>query len=132
MDSLFPFVFPAFFVLFFVLILGVIVFAIVQAIIQYVQNSNSPVLQTPARIIGKRSEVSRGAGSRNSPGRFYTTYYVAFEYASGERREFEVKGNQFGVLMEGDRGTLISQGTWFKDFVRGAGSGGDGYGADGR
>ncbi len=123
--------FPAFFVLVFVFILGVIVFAIVQAIIQYAKNSNSPVLQTPALIIGKRTEVSRGAGSRDSPGRFYTSYYVAFEYASGERREFEVKGNQFGLLMEGDRGTLVSQGTWFKDFVRGGASGG-GYGINGR
>lgn len=105
-------------VLFFLLVAGMILFAIVSAVVQYVENSNSPVLETPARVVAKRSQVSRNGGRRGSY--ISTTYFVTFEADTGERRELEVKGNQFGLLVEGDRGVLVSQGTWFKDFVRSA------------
>jgi len=47
-----------------------------------------------------------------------TTYYVTFEEPSGERRELQVSGQDFGQLAEGDRGHLMHQGTRFNGFTR--------------
>lgn len=47
-----------------------------------------------------------------------TTYYVTFEYTNGQRQEFHVDGTQYGLLAEGDKGTLSFQGTRFIDFKR--------------
>ncbi len=36
----------------------------------------------------------------------------------GSRKEFGVTGEEYGLLAEGDRGMLQSQGTWYKGFNR--------------
>jgi len=75
-------------------------------------NASSPILNEAATVVAKRSEV---AGRRNSTG---TTYYVTFETDGSQRSELEVSGRQFGLLAEGDRGTLIRQGSRFQSFTR--------------
>ena len=99
----------------FLLLVALILFAVVAAITGYLRNKKSPMVNVPARVVAKRSEVS-GGGSANSYVR--TTFYITFESKDGERREWAIDGQQFGLLAEGDRGTLIYQGDWFKDFRR--------------
>lgn len=100
--------------LFIALIVGGILFVIALGIRGWIKNSNSPIVAIPAQIVAKRSETS-GGGNDTSVS---TSYYVTFEMEDGERREWSVRSRLFGLLVEGDRGTLTYQGTWFKDFVR--------------
>ncbi|WP_158501922.1 DUF2500 domain-containing protein [Vitiosangium sp. GDMCC 1.1324] len=77
-----------------------------------VRNLRSPVLSRPGRVVAKREQVSatRDWGT--------TVYFVTFEFPDGSREEFRVLPNVHGLLAEGDQGTLVSQGTWFKGFER--------------
>ncbi|MCD7839604.1 MAG: DUF2500 domain-containing protein [Erysipelotrichaceae bacterium] len=45
-----------------------------------------------------------------------TYYYVTFELSSGDRMEFSVKGREYGMLVEGDKGQLTFQGTRYLGF----------------
>lgn len=47
-----------------------------------------------------------------------TTYYVTFQVDSGDRMEFSVSGQEYGLLAEGDRGKLTFQGTRYLGFER--------------
>ncbi|OWA33686.1 hypothetical protein B9G55_20305 [Saccharibacillus sp. O16] len=78
------------------------------------RNNEAAGLTTmPARVFGKREEM-RGGGEF----RVRTIYYLAFELDGGERKEFEVPGELYGLMAEGDRGTLRFMGTKFKGFER--------------
>ena len=46
------------------------------------------------------------------------SYYVTFQVESGDRMEFHVTGQQFGLLLEGDQGNLSFQGTRYLGFER--------------
>ena len=45
-------------------------------------------------------------------------YYVTFEVDSGDRIEFSMSGSEYGMLIEGDAGTLNFQGTRYLGFER--------------
>jgi hypothetical protein len=47
-----------------------------------------------------------------------TTYYATFEVESGDRLEFTVSGKEYGMLVEGDIGKLVFQGTRYHSFDR--------------
>ena len=47
-----------------------------------------------------------------------TSYYVTFEVDSGDRIEFSMSGSEYGMLIEGDAGTLNFQGTRYLGFER--------------
>ncbi|MEF2097481.1 DUF2500 domain-containing protein [Bacillus sp. CFBP9009] len=47
-----------------------------------------------------------------------TTYFSIFEFESGDRFEFRLSGREFGILAEGDSGTLTFQGTRYIGFAR--------------
>lgn len=47
-----------------------------------------------------------------------STYYVTFQVESGDRMEFAVSGNEYGMLVEGDKGSLTFQGTRYLSFLR--------------
>lgn len=47
-----------------------------------------------------------------------TTYYVTFQFESGDRTEFSINGSQYGILAEGDTGMLTFQGTRYLEFER--------------
>lgn len=76
------------------------------------KNRVSPLLSRNVRVVAKRQHVS---GSQYATG---TRYYVTFEFTDGSREEFSVTGGVYGQIAEGDRGTLHSQGTWYKGFDR--------------
>ncbi len=44
--------------------------------------------------------------------------FVTFELEKGERIELGVKGSEYGMLAEGDRGRLSYQGTRYLGFER--------------
>lgn len=84
------------------------------------QNDHSPRLTVEATVVGRRTDVShyhRGDVSAHSVSS-YSTYYVTFEVESGDRMELCVSGQEYGMLIEGDRGRLTFQGTRFLDFQR--------------
>lgn len=47
-----------------------------------------------------------------------TRYYATFQVESGDRMELAVSGPEYGMLAEGDRGTLTFQGTRYLGFER--------------
>ena len=110
----FAVIFAIVFVTIFVTIFGAILFAIVRGLIQWSRNNKLPLTTVPATVISRRNH--RSSGTDTSSGS--TSYYVTFELRGGERLEFPMLGNQFGLLAEGDRGRLTHQGTRYKGFDR--------------
>lgn len=47
----------------------------------------------------------------------YSTY-ATFQVESGDRMELRLAGNEYGLLVEGDKGKLSFQGTRFLGFER--------------
>ena len=109
--------FELMFFLMFFLVFGVIVFTFIKGIGEWNKNNNSPRLSVDATVVAKRNQVhyhhhNNGASTRS------TTYYVTFQVDSGDRMELRVSGQEFGLLVEGDFGTLTFQGTRYISFVR--------------
>ena len=107
----------------FVTILGIVIFQMVKGAQRWKQNNDSPVLTSDARVVTKRSDVSyhHHANTMNNTmntGYSSTTYYVTFEVPSGDRMEFVVQDDEYGMLVEGDAGTLTFQGTRYLGFSR--------------
>ncbi|WP_455714982.1 DUF2500 domain-containing protein [Anaerosporobacter sp.] len=118
--------FNGFIVIFFIifaLILGLFVVGILGGIKQWKINNNSPVLTVEAKIVAKRMKVRSSSSSLNDDNTMFTNssstdYYITFEFESGDRLEFEVPGDEYGILVEGDLGKLTFQGTRYKGFTR--------------
>ena len=102
--------FQILFLLMFGLVFGTIVATMVRKGKQNRKNDNSPRLTSEATVVTKRTKVW-GDHSR-------TVYYATFQFESGDRLELEIPHNQFGYLVEGDRGKLSFQGTRFLGFER--------------
>ncbi|WP_028549724.1 DUF2500 domain-containing protein [Paenibacillus sp. UNC451MF] len=109
-----PPIFSVMFVVVPLFIVGVLIFIVVKGLSIWVSNNAADVVNTQARIVSKRIEVSGGSGDTSSS----TTYYVTFEFADRRRIELQVRGSVHGLLVEGDQGTLNYQGTRFNDFQR--------------
>ncbi|MGD8189929.1 DUF2500 domain-containing protein [Brevibacillus ginsengisoli] len=105
---------PWWFLLVFGIILSIFLYAIMKGLITWSKNNASPILTVSAKVIGKRTRTSGGSGNSSVS----TSYYLTFEYDTGERAEFHVSGDEFGLLIEGDTGTLTYQGTRYKGFRR--------------
>ena len=90
------------------------------------KNNHSPRLNVSARVVAKRTEVSHHqhpnngdmSGSHGYSTTSSTSYYVTFEVDSGDRIEFSMSGSEYGMLIEGDAGTLNFQGTRYLGFER--------------
>lgn len=108
------------FPIFFIIVFGIIVFAIIKAISQWSYNNKQPVLSVIAIIKSKRSDTTHSTSTINDTvsTSSSTYYYVTFEVESGDRIEFEVTGQDYGLLAEGDKGKLTFQGTRFLGFER--------------
>ena len=122
MDIMFA-IFPIIFSLMFLLVFGVVLFGIIKGISQWNKNNNSPRLTVPATVVAKRTNVSHhhhhhGTNDIGHHTSTSTSYYVTFQVESGDRMELHMAGNQYGLLVEGDRGKLTFQGTRFLSFER--------------
>ena len=113
--------FGVMFTIVFLLVIGVFLVTIVQGISQWNKNNHSPKLTVPATIVAKRTNVSHhrhGGANGHHHTSTSTTYYVTFQVESGDRMELHVAGQEFGLLVEGDRGNLTFQGTRDLGFQR--------------
>lgn len=111
--------FEAMFGITFVLVIGVFVVTIVRGIGEWNKNNHSPRITVPVTIVSKRTHVSRHRGAgKHHHSHTSTSYYVTFQLSSGDRMEFHVPGEEYGLLVEGDRGELSFQGTRYLGFER--------------
>ena len=109
------------FTIVFLLVMGIFIVTIVQGISQWNKNNHSPRLTVLATVVAKRINVSRHLhnGANGHPhSTTSTTYYVTFQVESGDRMELQVRGQEYGMLVEGDSGRLTFQGTRYLGFER--------------
>lgn len=102
-------------------VFGVALFGFVakKGLDEWESNNRQPVLSVEARVVGKRQEASGHVHHHGHVGGSVSTWHhVTFELSSGERREFTVGGEEYGMLVEDDAGTLTYQGTRYKGFER--------------
>ena len=122
----FNYIFPTFFVVIligFVVVFGIIISRFVRDARERRQNNSSPVLTVAASVVAKRADVSYYHHSMNNDNMqnmnySTTTYYVTFQVPSGDRMELRVQDNEYGLLVEGDVGSLTFQGTRYIGFQR--------------
>ncbi|HQB32941.1 MAG TPA: DUF2500 domain-containing protein [Erysipelotrichaceae bacterium] len=106
-----------------VFVLSVFFYVFYSIIKQKIEDDRSPVLRVEATVLTKRVNVStsnhhhsHGTGNNRLHSSTSTRYYVTFEFAGGERKEFIVRGDEYGLLVERDYGYLTYQGSRFKGF----------------
>ena len=109
------------FIIGFVLVISVFITIFIKGIRQWGKNNKSPRLTVPATLIAKRTDISRhhhsGVGDHHHH-HTSTSYYATFQVESGDRMEFLISGQEYGLLIEGDRGNLSFQGTRYLGFSR--------------
>ncbi len=112
-------IFGILFAIGFVFVIGVFIVIFAKGIGQWSKNNKSPRLTVPATLIAKRTNVSRHHhGGDHHHHHTSTSYYATFQVESGDRMEFLISGQEYGLLMEGDRGNLSFQGTRYLGFAR--------------
>lgn len=120
-----PFAFGGFSI-FFYLIYGVVIVVILVALVRRIKtwhtNNNSPRLTVEATVVSKQTNVSHHHYNDGNTGMMHaatgTTYYITFQFASGDRLELQVPRNEYGMIVEGDYGDLSFQGTRYLSFAR--------------
>ena len=103
----------------FLLVIGIFCFVLVKSFSRWNQNNRSPGLTVAATVVSRRTDVSHhhhGSTMHHTGG--YTVYYATFQVESGDRMELQLTGQEYGLLLEGDRGRLSFQGTRFLRFER--------------
>lgn len=104
----------------FVVVFGTIIVRSVSGVKEWKKNNDSPILTVDASVVAKRTDIHyhHNNTNQNMHSSSSTTYYVTFEVESGDRMELRMQGNQYGMLVEGDRGKLTFQGTRYLEFKR--------------
>jgi hypothetical protein len=108
---------PVFIAVVFATVFLTILYRAVMGLAEWSCNNSQSVQETAARVVTKRTEMS-GRMGRHPQGRISTYYYATFEMKTGERFEFSLSGPEYGLLVEGDQGTLKHQGTRYLGFRR--------------
>lgn len=111
--------FQIIFTLMFCLFAVIFFVAAFRGIKEWNRNNHSPRLTVPVTVVAKRTNVSHHhhAGEHHHSSTS-TSYHVTFQVESGDRMELLLSGQQYGLIVEGDRGLLTFQGTRFLDFQR--------------
>ena len=122
-DSIMFTIVPVVVVIGFIVVIGSFIVMAVRGTAQWNRNNQSPRLTVDAELVSRRTEVSTfHHGGHNGTDMCRTssstTYYVTFQVDSGDRMEFSVSGQEYGLLAEGDRGKLTFQGTRYLGFER--------------
>lgn len=102
------------FAVLFVLIIGTFIWVLMKSLKVWTSNNNAPLQERECKVVAKRMQLSGGSGKSSSN----TSYYVTFEFEDQSRQELWIGRQQFGYMVEGDRGHLTFQGTRFKEFER--------------
>lgn len=122
-DSILFTIGPVFITVIFALVFVTILVGLVRSFGTWRKNNASPILTVPVRVVGKRADVSHHAHHHGNDQmdhhyRASTTYYVTFQVESGDRMEFKVESQEYGLISEGDEGKLTFQGTRYLGFER--------------
>ena len=110
-------IFPFLFITVFVIVIGTFVVMAVRGVGAWSKNNASPRLTVSAQVVTKRTQVSHHH-HQESMSHTSTSYYATFQVESGDRMEFSVSGAEYGMLAEGDQGSLTFQGTRYLGFER--------------
>lgn len=113
--------FSIMFTIVFMIVIGTFIVTAVRGIGQWNKNNNSPRLTVPATVVSKRTKISHhhhNGVDYHHQYRSSTTYYITFQVESGDRMEFHVTGQEYGMLIDGDQGMLSFQGTRYLGFQR--------------
>lgn len=112
--------FPLIWLVMFVFIIGTAISTFVKSAKQERKNDASPRLDVQAKVVAKRMDVHHHNHHHNGHNHVSssTDYYVTFEVPSGDRMELGLDGQDYGMLVEGDTGTLSFQGTRYLGFRR--------------
>lgn len=97
---------------------GVFLFVIGGLLVTTIRNLSQPVLNRAATVVAKRQDFRHHSGHHHVGTTGRTYYYITFEFEDGRREEFSVNGGDYGVIVEGDFGSLRSRGSWFQGFTR--------------
>lgn len=119
-DGMFT-IMPIFVVIIFVIVISMFIITAVKGVKQWNYNNEQPVLTVEAKVVSKRTNVSRHHHNNSNDhmhSHTSTTYYVTFQVESGDRIELMLSGEEFGQLVESDSGKLTFQGTRYKGFKR--------------
>ena len=115
-------IFPVLFTVVFLFIIGMMIATLVRVAKEKRKNDASPRLSVPATVTSKRTNVSHhhhhGSNDHMDYTTTDTTYYATFQVESGDRMELRMSGHDYGMLVEGDCGTLHFQGTRYLGFDR--------------
>lgn len=112
MFDIFSFIFPIMFILVFGLVIFVFASTLARSAKQHKKDDASPRLTVDAEVIAKRPHFRRNGDIG------HTYYFVTFAVESGDRFELRVPDNEYGLLIEGDRGRLTFQGSRYLGFER--------------
>jgi len=117
--SSFNFIFMLFPV-FFLLIFAVIAVTLIKGLVGWKKNNDQPILNVNATVVSKRENFRRSASNHNNHAMRtgHTSYFVTFQFDSGDRLELQVRGEEYGMMVEGDGGVLVFQGIRFHSFDR--------------
>lgn len=110
-------IFPFLFITIFVIVIGTFIVTAVRGIGIWSKNNASPRLTVSAQVVTKRTQVSHHH-HQDSMSHTSTAYFATFQVESGDRMEFSVSGAEYGMLAEGDQGSLTFQGTRYLGFER--------------
>ncbi len=106
--------------IFIIVIVAILLLSVGKSILQWNNNNKQPLLTVDSCIVSKRIEVKQHNNQQNDQVTSYTrtSYYITFEVGSGDRIEFIVDGDEYGLCAEGDQGQLTFQGTRYMGFHR--------------
>ncbi|OAB41089.1 DUF2500 domain-containing protein [Paenibacillus antarcticus] len=106
--------------IFIIVIIGILLLSAGKGILRWSSNNKQPQLTVGSSIVSKRNEVKQHQNYQNDQISSYTRtcYYITFEVDSGDRIEFVVNGEEYGLCAEGDTGQLTFQGTRYMGFQR--------------
>ncbi|HEY2492492.1 MAG TPA: DUF2500 domain-containing protein [Paenibacillus sp.] len=105
--------------IFVVVFIGIILLSVGKGVRQWGRNNKQPILTVGSQIVSKRNEVRHHQRSNDQMSSYTrTSYYITFEVESGDRIEFTVDGEEYGMCAEGDTGRLTFQGTRYMGFQR--------------
>lgn len=98
-DFMFSFV-PLFIMIIFIVVISMFIITAVKGVKQWSYNNAQPVLTVDVEIVSKRINVSHHHHNDNSHTHHHssTSYYVTFQVDSGDRMEFRVPGNEYGLI----------------------------------
>ena len=109
---------PVFMAIIFAAVIIMLTVHIVRPLARRHKDAAAPVREMYATVLSKRTHVAHPIHRDSAFGGVSTAYFVTFALQDGHRVELRVKGQESGLLHEGDHGLLIYQGTRLLKFIR--------------